>query len=1360
MSDRETGPSTPYTLLPYVREGFSPNREYDPTTSTLEGRNEITVRTDVDGRKRGGDGTETRSPEVDLRMYGPGDVSGIDRRQVVKTVPTEETTTFPPNYLPHIEFFRPDLPWLFSPESANESEADRLRPWMALVVVPRDGKATVEPAGTRPNPVLKTPTGELPPVEESWAWTHVQVVGDVFAEGVLADQRRELFRSDSDQTVSRLLCPRKLSRGTRYVACVVPTFEPGRKAGLGKAPFGDLGADETPTIAPAWDASADGTIKLPVYFRWEFATGDRGDFEAALDKLSPRNLSKPEYGVGYKEFDIAEPGPAPLRTTGTATAKVGGALTTVGTELDEWGKAATLHDLLTAPDDVVGTPHDSPARNLPVVGPPAYGKFPPLAFDWPADPADGDRLEWLAELNLSPRYRVAAGLGTEVVREHQERLVEEAWAQFENLDDRTRNRLDRHNLGREVEETVQRTLDSIDHARKFREIERVREAVRVQGVLDRLHDEGGVPEPGGGAVDPEGWRYGFGRDVVESVLRNGDMSTATEDVLGALGERTQSERNDAIQPGVLSRVFANDPGAFVTMANELGRVRQRRAVERGTAEGQPLRGDGGAEALPERVPDFGSLTRLDATTRPSGTLAKRASGSADISAVRTALFADGPVPDAPAWQRDEAGNPMPLPEALQTLDDEAKAAPRALLQVRALRAEAEAVGERLMTAEAELGESDEASGDGQFAAADRLLDDPPVSEGADLLGDLVSAAHRAVVGAVAADIDAVSSELTQETVETTFSRVETASEVLAASVFRADAAARAVRGDGEQPDDDVPETIQRMDLAAGREAATAVVERAAALEAYVPAVTPASTDPTATLEDWPPGTETAPTRELLYNDLALRDQPDLPGMLDGDRWTVSKAGHAVFDVDGSTDALAGVEDAMGGGPMAAPEFEWPMFEPLKELSTEHVLPGVGEVPNNTIGALTTNREFIEAYMAGLSHEFGRELLWREYPTDRRATYFRTFWDYDGPGGKSAPHDIRKIHRWDGALGSNPPGGETDFERAVLLVKGDLLQAFPDTRVYMVPAVAERRSDAPAPDEAESGHDIWDRKPLFEIEAFDPENTSVYDGTESPGGYAPEGRSGATFETREDTGTRHVAPKEPVVHGKLGDSVTFLLFDLDTDAARGRDFTFDGNLEPEYPDQLGWFFVFEEPVGEIRFGFDANAELVGDDEQIREAAHPSGEKYGSLYTDVGSYPAKVDLGSSKRRGTESGTLPEGCKVWQEGVGEETGWSGLSWGHLARHDDMPSSKDDREAQIDAEQKLVDDIGHVRVTGEQSHAPAGVNDGVDDDTPWSTDEATWGTNGANMARITWQHPVRGAYHVDDLLPADAGNVGGESE
>jgi len=81
--------------------------------------------------------------------------------------------------------------------------------------------------------------------------------------------------------------------------------------------------------------------------------------------------------------------------------------------------------------------------------------------------------------------------------------------------------------------------------------------------------------------------------------------------------------------------------------------------------------------------------------------------------------------------------------------------------------------------------------------------------------------------------------------------------------------------------------------------------------------------------------------------------------------------------------------------MAYPDFSDPMYEKLRDISSELFLPNLQLIPPNTISLLVTNPEFIESYMTGLNHEFGRELLWREYPTDQRGSYFRQFWDVKG-----------------------------------------------------------------------------------------------------------------------------------------------------------------------------------------------------------------------------------------------------------------------------------------------------------------------------------------------------------------------------
>src|SRR2546423_3163266 len=102
-------------------------------------------------------------------------------------------------------------------------------------------------------------------------------------------------------------------------------------------------------------------------------------------------------------------------------------------------------------------------------------------------------------------------------------------------------------------------------------------------------------------------------------------------------------------------------------------------------------------------------------------------------------------------------------------------------------------------------------------------------------------------------------------------------------------------------------------------------------------------------------------------------------------------------------------------------------EPLKNLSSELLLPNINFIPPNSITLLETNQKFIEAYMVGLNHEFAREILWREYPSTLRGSYFRQFWDITSyladiavndpqrerklKALRETLYDIPQIHQW-------------------------------------------------------------------------------------------------------------------------------------------------------------------------------------------------------------------------------------------------------------------------------------------------------------------------------------------------------------
>ena len=103
-----------------------------------------------------------------------------------------------------------------------------------------------------------------------------------------------------------------------------------------------------------------------------------------------------------------------------------------------------------------------------------------------------------------------------------------------------------------------------------------------------------------------------------------------------------------------------------------------------------------------------------------------------------------------------------------------------------------------------------------------------------------------------------------------------------------------------------------------------------------------------------------------------------------------------------------------------------MYRPLKELGDELFVPNLNLIERDSVVALETNQDFIESYMVGVNHEFSRELLWREYPTDQRGTYFRQFWDVashfdptqpDADALREKLYDIPPIHALAAHLGA-------------------------------------------------------------------------------------------------------------------------------------------------------------------------------------------------------------------------------------------------------------------------------------------------------------------------------------------------------
>lgn len=431
-----------YSFLPWLRQGLAGrirNADLDPA---VRARVQVDVQLRVRAQKLGG-GEQTADVTRPVGLFGPGDIVGIDRRAIVRTEPRDWITNFEPNYLAHIEFYDEDFPWRYTPAAADETTG-RLRPWIALVVL-AEGEFTEHPASPHaPLPSIEVTDRRLfPRADELWAWAHVHVNGNLATAGELVSRDMgsvlpkfaAILAQNPDLAYSRLLCSRKLAENTAYHAFLVPTFEGGRRAGLG------LDAQDVVATASAWDpAPRPEAQRYPYYYRWHFRTGTSGDFETLVRLLTPKPVDR---RVGTRDVDMQFPGSTVRgvdRPELNGVLRIGGALRPPTPTpppppdvYERWDEPfprplqQDLARLLNLPDDY--TRNGDPD---PMIAPPLYGRWHALTrrvlTNADGSPvANGDN--WVHRLNLDPRSRTAAGFGTRVIQDQQEVFMDAAWAQ-------------------------------------------------------------------------------------------------------------------------------------------------------------------------------------------------------------------------------------------------------------------------------------------------------------------------------------------------------------------------------------------------------------------------------------------------------------------------------------------------------------------------------------------------------------------------------------------------------------------------------------------------------------------------------------------------------------------------------------------------------------------------------------------------------------------------------------------------------------------------------------------------------------------------------------------------------------------
>jgi hypothetical protein len=401
-----------YHFVAWARRGIGASYNQPDNNGTLPDRATLNVQVSVNAQQ-GSTTTVDNSTVRSVELFGPGDIIGLDPRHIIRTEPRNFTVNFEPNYLCGIEFDTPDLPWLFTPAAPN---GDRLRPWLALIALKAE-EFTLPSIAPNPLPVVNILT--MAPLKydlaDSWNWVHVQVSGD--------DSLSASMTSAAGNVISRLLCPRRLDPETHYTAFLVPAFDIGVKAGLNQDVSGIHAAN------PAWTAQTTAPLTMPYYYQFEFNTSDEGDFESLVRRLTPYKFKDTD-NVGIRPMDVSLPAPdvpsagPPLGLQGALQSMV-----TVPTEWKDPDKTnfQSVVQAFINNADVPVLDLNNPGDD-PIVAPPIYGR-------WHAAVQSVDRTAagWVNDLNLDPRNRSAAGMGTQVVQTERAQLMASAWQQVDGI---------------------------------------------------------------------------------------------------------------------------------------------------------------------------------------------------------------------------------------------------------------------------------------------------------------------------------------------------------------------------------------------------------------------------------------------------------------------------------------------------------------------------------------------------------------------------------------------------------------------------------------------------------------------------------------------------------------------------------------------------------------------------------------------------------------------------------------------------------------------------------------------------------------------------------------------------------------
>ena len=949
-----------YSFLPWLRRGLS-NRISNPDNpnDTTKGKRAILQVTGKFERKFAKDKTISElDEEFEIPLVGPGDILGIDAGAIERVNPSPGLNNFESNYYPSLDFFDEDFPWRYTPAApaGNENSGKRLRPWIALLVCKRNEFSLHNNSDGFLYVKLKIEDEKLyneifPPAGNLWACAHVQYNG-AMKQNLSADNLSKILSEEieinPDIALSRLLSTRNLEDNRSYSVFLVPSFETGRLAGLGKA------IDEIPVQQGAWESSYElqkkrtNAFEFPVYYHWDFETAS-GNFDVLAKRLKATDLGslpadlKVDVSNMGNGFEYAKLDPRPKRevlNVPAATIPINYENTPYPVAAgDEAGVAKLLRELLGKNPVLIDNRLETSitytgntqgiVTDDPWVVPPLHGAKHIMATTLEENVAENITHPWFTELNLDVRHRAAAGMGKKAIQNNQEELVHRAWEQVELINE-LNQMLREYLLKLRVDKAVFDSKFSSKYVGNLLTYLQPMKYASVNGTsLKEILDGKGIPSAYVSATFQRMSTYkgiqqeinpvGNGGSIMDNIAKNNIYALAPHDLA------------DLISAEQIKNLFKPDKKMVRSMIDTLYLKQiyskfnkiyfQRRLVEIVKSQ------------YSEEYLVLSSNFKMN--------------GSEDSW--------------ASYWVWEDSTPKVYLQDS--TLGQRRSVdAWNVVYKIQLeIKKDIEKYEQIIIDYDSYI-ETEIIKGDEKFAVyrdeGEEFFDEK--SSGTDAVGSLGKKVD--IVLKIMKDIPVKSNVLKSD------SNIEKDTEELC----------------------DELDPNKEMDMVYK------------AIGEYFTA-----------LLNLPESKQ----KEYIDN-------------------YVEELTHSQYPV------------------VAYPIFPEPTYYYLKQLSGKYILPAVDEMAMNSMILLRNNPAFVEAFLCGMNTEMGKELLWREFPTDSRGSYFRKFWDTeDADMDMDTYFDILPVHKWDAEqspgthrLGENHTPGKADL--LVFAIKGELMKKYPGTLVYL------------------------------------------------------------------------------------------------------------------------------------------------------------------------------------------------------------------------------------------------------------------------------------------------------------------------